>query len=79
MSNPDLFLIDIEKVIAAKNPRLVKRMPRFLLSWIKRILHQEEINQFLIKHQDKKGIDFVQAIIDDFNLTIKVKGKEKIQ
>ncbi len=78
MSNPDLFLIDIEKVIAGKNPRLAKRMPRFVLSWIKRILHQEEINQFLIKHQDKKGIDFAQAIIDDFKLTIKVVGKENL-
>ncbi len=78
MGNPDLFLIDIEKVIADKNPKLAKRMPRFVLSWIKRILHQDEINQFLIKHQDKKGIDFAQAIIDDFNLTIKIKGKENL-
>ncbi len=78
MSQADLFLVDVEKVFAEKNPRLAKRMPRFILSWIKRILHQEEINRFLIKHQDKKGIDFAQAIIDDFQLTIKVNGKENL-
>jgi len=78
MSESGLFLIDIEKVFAEKNPRLAKRMPRFILSWIKRIIHQEEINQFLIKHQDKKGIDFAQAIIDEFKITLKVNGRENL-
>jgi len=78
MSNRGLFLIDIEEILANKNPQLAKRMPRFILKWIKRIIHQEDINQFLIKHQDKKGIDFAQAIIDDFQITLKVNGQENI-
>ena len=78
MSKSDLFLIDIEKIFADKNPRLAKRMPKFIFSWIKKILHQEEINQFLLEHKDLKGIDFAQAIIENFNITVKVKGKENV-
>lgn len=78
MSQSNLGLIDIEKVFAGKNPRLAKRMPKFIFRWIKRILHQEDINQFLIKHQEKKGIDFAKAIIDKFQLTIKLKGQENL-
>ncbi len=78
MSQPDLFLIDIEKVFADKNLRLAKRIPKFVFRWIKRILHQDEINQFLTTYQDKKGIDFVQTVLDFFQVTIQIKGKENL-
>jgi len=39
--------IDIEEVIRSKNPALLRWMPGFLLNYIKRIIHQAEINRFL--------------------------------
>ena len=39
--------IDLERVISAKNPGLVKVLPGFVLSYIKRIIHQDEINKMI--------------------------------
>lgn len=70
--------IDIEKIIKEKNPALYRWMPQFLLNYIKRTIHQDEINYVLETYNDKKGLDFVKAVIQYFNLEIIVKGAENI-
>jgi hypothetical protein len=40
--------IDVKRVLAEKNPRLLKWMPGFLLRYLKRIVHQEEINRIFV-------------------------------
>ncbi len=71
-------LIDIENVIKSKNPKLLKLLPKFIIRYIKKTLHQDELNGFLIRHGDKYGIDFTKACEKDFNLTIKTIGEENI-
>ena len=40
--------IDIEKVIASKSEKLANLLPGFIVRYLKRILHQDEINDFLL-------------------------------
>ena len=57
--------ISIDKLIATKNPALLKWMPRFILNYIKRIIHQDEVNYVIHTYgQDNVGLDFVNAIIE---------------
>lgn len=70
--------IDVEKVIAGKNPRLLKLLPRFVISYLKRILHQDQMNDFIARHRDKKGIDFVDAALNHFKANISVNGSEHV-
>lgn len=70
--------IDIEKLIKSKNPRVLKWMPRFILRYLKRILHQDEINSFLAKHKDKKNAEWCQATLDYLNITYSVEHIENI-
>ena len=71
-------LIEIEKVITSKNPKLLKKIPNFLIRYLKRIVHQNEINDFLKTHQDKIGLDFVAAAIEYFEVSYTVNGLENI-
>lgn len=71
-------LIDIEKVIAEKNPSVLKWMPKVVLNYLKNIMHEDEINDFLELHKDKKDEEFCQAVVDFMNLEIEVIGLEKI-
>ena len=71
-------LIDIDQLIDSKNPNLRKWMPGFLLNYFKRILHEEDVNAFLIKHKDKFGADFCNAAVDDLRITYDVFGTENI-
>lgn len=70
--------IDIEKLIQSKNPTALKWMPRFVLRYLKRILHQKEINAFLYKNKDKKNAEWCQASVDYLNITYSVKNIENI-
>jgi len=70
--------IDVEKVLAEKNPSVLKWMPKIVLNYLKNIIHQEEINDFLEQHKDKKNEEFCQAVVDYFDLKVEVEGLEKI-
>lgn len=70
--------IDIEQVIKSKNPRLARLLPGFVKRYLKRMLHQEEMNDFLYRHKDKKNLDFVNGVLSEFGAIIKVKGLENI-
>ncbi|PJA08025.1 MAG: glycerol acyltransferase [Flavobacteriales bacterium CG_4_10_14_0_2_um_filter_32_8] len=71
-------LIDIEKVIKSKNPKLLRWLPQFLINYLKRTLHQDEVNQVLYENRDLYGYDFCQELIHRFQIEIKVKGLENI-
>ncbi|MCR9172557.1 MAG: 1-acyl-sn-glycerol-3-phosphate acyltransferase [bacterium] len=76
MSDEDF--IDVEKLIASKNPKTLKRTPRFVISYLKYILHQAEINAFIADHAHIKNAEWCQAVVDYFDITINVRHIERI-
>jgi putative hemolysin len=70
--------IDVKGLIASKNPKLLKWLPGFVISYLRKILHENEINDFLKEHSELKDVDFCEAIINYFNIQIKIDGIEKI-
>lgn len=70
--------IDIRRLIESKNPTLAKWLPGFVINYLKRILHQDEINDFLLKNKEVYDSDFSKAVIDYFNIKIEVIGMEHI-
>lgn len=71
-------LIDVESIIASKSKNALKYTPRFIIAYLKRIVHQDYINNFLKIHKDKIGLDFVKATLDEFHVRIVVQGTENI-
>ncbi|MFP5471912.1 MAG: 1-acyl-sn-glycerol-3-phosphate acyltransferase [Bacteroidia bacterium] len=71
-------LIDIDHLIESKNPKLKKWLPKFVIRYIKRIIHQDEINAFILKNKHLKNEEFCLAVIDQFGITISVKGLENL-
>lgn len=71
-------LIDIETVIASKNARLVRRIPPFLIRYLKRIIHQDEINGFLIRNEGIEGFEFVSRVVEFMDIKLEVTGAENI-
>lgn len=61
-----------------KSPKLAKWLPGFILRYLKRIIHEDEINGFMIEAQDKSGVPFVNAVIDHFGAKVQIVGKENI-
>ena len=61
MADNSIFLIDIDKIIKEKAGKKASRVPRFVVSYLKRIVHQDELNGFLRENSDKVGVPFLEA------------------
>ena len=78
MADDSLFLIDIDKILQTKAPKHSKYIPKFVVSYLKRIVHQEELNVFLCDSKDKVGVDFLEACLEFLDAKLDVKGLENI-
>ena len=45
--------IDLEKVIASKSPQLLKYIPSFILNYLKKTLHLDELNAAIYRNREK--------------------------
>ena len=70
--------IDINKVLKDKMGAKDKFVPRPLVSWLKRIIHQDWVNVFLWDNRDKVGTEWLEAVLKYLDVTIEVEGKENL-
>lgn len=70
--------IDVAGIIGNKNPRLIKVIPRFLITLLKKLIHQDEINVVLEKYGNLRGKEFAKATLRHLNIKFMVHGVEKI-
>ena len=70
--------LDLERIIGGKNPKILKFIPRFVMNYLKKVIHMDELNAAIIKNRDKIGADFATAILEDFGVNIQVVGLENI-
>lgn len=71
-------MVDVEKVFANKNPKLARLIPTFIFNYLNRIIHQEQINDFIDRTRQLKGLPFVDAVIEEFEPDITVRGSQNI-
>jgi len=77
-NNNEIIRIDVEKVLASKNPALRKVIPGFLINYLKRIVHQDEINDFLARHGQLKDAELVASCLSYLKINYSVTGSENI-
>ena len=70
--------IHIKEVFKAKSPKIAKMIPGFVYSYLNRILHLNFLNDFMERHGDLIGIDFVEQVVKDFNIREHIYGFENI-
>lgn len=81
ISNPEKIetqKIDVEKVLDSKNPALKKTIPRFVLNYLKKIVHQDDLNVFLEKCGHLKNAELIEAFLSHFEIKFNVTGGENI-
>jgi putative hemolysin len=66
--------IDVDTVVKERSKN--KKVPRFLVNYLKKIAHQDEMNQFFIDHPDLTNLDFIEAALDMLGVKTVVKGRE---
>ncbi|MDL2262165.1 1-acyl-sn-glycerol-3-phosphate acyltransferase [Bacteroidales bacterium OttesenSCG-928-I21] len=74
----EVLQIDIDGIIKSKSVSLYKKIPKFIIRYLKKIIHQDEINEFLLSAAGKEGHDFVDAVNVFLDIRIKTFGFEDI-
>lgn len=78
IKNKEVKLIDIDKVILDKNPKLYKALPRFIINYIKKTIHQEELNEFILKNKDNIGASFLNESFSNFKVFSEIINEENL-
>ncbi len=78
LNSPSEKFIDVKKAIAGKNPRLLKFLPGFILRYIIKTVHQDELNLAVERNKNLFGHDFVDAAMEEFRAKPIVVGAQNI-
>ena len=78
MADNSQFLIDIDKILQSKAGAKAKYVPSFVVSYLKRIVHQDEINEFLARVEGKVGVDFLEEGMQFLDMKLDVRGLENL-
>ena len=70
--------INVEKIIYSKNKRLAKIIPPFVINYLKKIIHQEELNGFLKEWGHLENAELIGASLKFMSTRYKVFGQENI-
>lgn len=70
--------IDIENILKSKMGTKAKFVPRFLVSWLKRIIHEDQVNQFLWEHRNQYGVEWLEECVRYLKMNIKLEGVENL-
>lgn len=70
--------IQVRDVIRKKSPKLAKWIPSPLVSYLERVIHEDDINYIMTKFRELYGLDFVDALIEELGVKVVLEGAENI-
>ncbi len=70
--------IDIEKVLKSKMGDKARWVPRPAISWLKHIVHQDEVNAFLWDSRELVGTPWLDACVKYLDMQLEVSGMENL-
>ena len=70
--------IDIEKILESKMGSKAGLLPGFAVSWLKRILHEDEVNRFLWESRHLSGTEWLTECVRYLDMTLQIDGMENL-
>lgn len=73
-------MLNIERAVTEKFPKFQQKNPwirKPTLGFLRKISHEQEVNQFLETHQDLKGFDFIEQVLEYFNFSYSISHRDR--
>lgn len=70
--------LDVDRILQSKMGDKARRVPRFIVNWLKGILHQDELNEFLWDARDEQGTPWLKHCLRHLGNEVKVYGVENL-
>ncbi|MCD7938151.1 MAG: 1-acyl-sn-glycerol-3-phosphate acyltransferase [Tannerellaceae bacterium] len=78
MTHSSVLRINVKEVLTQKAPKLAAVLPGFVIRYIEKTIHQEELNDILLRYKDVEGVGFMLELLDYFDLTLLPQQEERI-
>jgi len=70
--------LDVEKILTDKNPKIRRLLPGFVIRYLKRIVHQDDINEILRNFAHLRGAAFNDAALGFMGIRYRAYGVENL-
>ena len=70
--------IDIKRILKDKMGSKACFVPCFLVAWLKKIIHEDEVNRFLWENRNLKGTEWLTACVQYLDMTLDIVGAENL-
>lgn len=70
--------IDLDAVLRGKMGKKARWIPRPAVSWLKKTIHQDEVNDFLWESRELTGTPWLKACVEYLQMTLEVEGTENL-
>ena len=70
--------VDVDDILKSKMGGTEKYVPRFVVSWLKRIVHQDEVNRYLWESRHEIGTPWLEECVRYLDMTLDVVGQENL-
>lgn len=70
--------IDVGEILRSKMGAKARFVPSPLVSWLKRIAHQDEVNKFLWDNRELVGTPWLEECVRYLDMTLEIEGEENL-
>ena len=70
--------VDIDDILKSKMGTKAKFIPKPLIAWLKRIVHQDQVNDFLWESRHLVGTEWLEECVRYLDATLDIVGKENL-
>ncbi len=69
------YLLDLNKILG---PKLRRKLPRFVINFLKRRIHEEDVNHVVMTVEHYKGVKFFDEALNYLDITYRIRGEEHL-
>lgn len=66
--------IDVDKILENKAPRIKRYIPRFVINWLRGLIHEDVLNCAIDNYGDQPPLDFIRGAFKILDINYTVEG-----
>lgn len=70
--------IDLYAILKSKAPKASRYVPRFVVNYLKRLIHERELNEAMARGWDASPQEFIHIAFEILKVDYKIEGLEKL-
>jgi putative hemolysin len=78
MGNSKFFRINVQDIIDTKAPRAAKKIPKFVVRGLAKLINQGGVNKFLEYNGCARDVDFMNNAVKYFDINLQVTGENNL-